>query len=137
MGALASKVVASTLTEPVPATAALGSAPHALDDVGCESEVPDFAQWRRAAMRFTIWCFADLCRSPPQRAAQPFWTSSKGHETHRSSPRLPGSMPRNRCLRLLIAIGMLSRPAPQVLSHMERVVALRFRWVRWTRKAEA
>ena len=94
MGALASKVVASTLTEPVPATAALGSAPHALDDVGCESEVPDFAQWRRAAMRFATWYFADLCRSPPQRAVQPFWTSSKGDKAHRNSPRMPGSMQR-------------------------------------------
>jgi hypothetical protein len=41
----ASEVVDSTLAEPVPATAALGSAPHASDDVGSEFEVPDFAQW--------------------------------------------------------------------------------------------
>ena len=50
--------------------------------------------------------FADLCRSPPQRAAQTVWTSPKGDEAHRNSPRMPGSMPRNRSL--LIAMGMLS-----------------------------
>jgi hypothetical protein len=49
--------------------------------------------------------FAYLCRSPPQRAA-PGWTSPKGNEAHRNSPRMPGSMPRNRSL--LIAMGMLS-----------------------------
>jgi hypothetical protein len=56
-------------------------------------------------------------------------------EARRKSPQMPGSMQRNRSL--LIAIGMLSRPAPQVSSHMDRVVALRFRWVRWRREAEA
>ncbi len=66
------EVVDSTLAEPFAAAATLGSAPHASDDVGSESEVPDFAQWRRAALRFAIWYFADLCRPPPQRAAQPF-----------------------------------------------------------------
>ncbi len=133
--ALASEVVDSTLAEPVAAAAMLGSAPHASGDVGSESEVPDFAQWRRAAIRFAIWYFADLCRSPPQRAVQPFWTSSKGDEPYRNSPRMPGSMQRNRSLSK--AIGMLSRPAPQVLRHNDRVVALRFPGVRWRRKAEA
>jgi hypothetical protein len=122
--ALASEVVDSTLAEPVAAAAALGSALHASGDVGSESEVSGFARGRRAALRFAIWCFADLCRSPPQRAAQPFWTPSNGDEVRRNSPRMPGSMPRNRFL--LIAIGMLSR-----------VVALRFRWVRWRSEAEA
>ena len=55
--ALASEFVDSTLAEPVAAAVALGSAPHASGDVGSESEVPDFAQWRRAAMRFAIWYF--------------------------------------------------------------------------------
>ena len=130
--ALASEVVDSTLAEPVAAAVALGSALHASGDVGSESEVPDFAQWRRAAMRFAIWCFADLCRSPPQRAVQPFWTSSKleGDTAHRTSPRMPGWTQRK--LSLLIAIGMLSRPAPRVFSHIDRVVALRSRWVRFT-----
>ena len=130
--ALASEVVDSTLAEPVAAAVALGSAPHASGDVGSESEVPNFAQWRHAAMHFAIWYLADLCRSPPQRAVQPFWTSSKDDEAHRFSARMPGSMQRNRSL--LIAVGMLSRPAPQVSSHIDRVVALRFRWVRWRRK---
>ncbi len=135
--ALASEVVDSTLAAPVAAAAALGLAPHASGDVGSESEVPSFAQRRRAAMRFAIHCFADLCRSPPQRAAQPFWTSPKGGGAlrRRNSPRMPGWMQRNRSL--MIAIGMLSRPAPQVLSHIDRVVALRFRLVRWSREAEA
>ncbi len=131
-----SELVDSTLAEPAPAAAALGSAMHDSGDVGSESEVPDFAQWRRATMRFAISYFADLCRSSPQRAAQPFWTSFKGDEAHRSSPRMHGSMQRNRSL--LIAIGMLSRPAPQELRHNDRVVALRFRWVpRWRRKPKA
>ena len=87
---------------------------------------------RCAAIRLAIRCFADLCRSPPQRAAQPLCTSSKGDEAHsnfpRSNfPRMPGSMPWNRSL--LIAISMLNRPAPQVLSRIDRVAALRFRWV--------
>ena len=94
-----------------------------------------FAQWRRAAMRFSMWYFADLCRSPPQRAAQPFWTSSKGDEAHRKSPPMSGWTQRNRSL--FIAISMLNRPAPQVSRHNDRVVALRFRWVRWRRKAKA
>ena len=132
--ALASEVVDSTLAEPVAAAVALGSAPHASGDVGSESEVPNFAQWH-AAMHFAIWYLADLCRSPPQRAVQPFWTSSKDDEAHRFSAQMPGSMQRNRSL--LIAVGMLSRPAPQVSSHIDRVVALRFRWVRWRRKARA
>jgi hypothetical protein len=131
----ASEVVDSTPAEPVAAAAALGLAPHASGDVGSESEVPDFGQWRLAAMPFAIWCFADLCRSPLQRAAQPFWTSSKCNEAHSNSPRMPGSMPGNRSL--LIAIGMLSRPAPRVFSHIDRVVALRFRWVRLTREVDA
>ena len=54
--ALASEVVDSTLTEPAPAAAALGSAMHDSGDVGSESEVPDFAQWWRATMRFAILC---------------------------------------------------------------------------------
>ena len=84
--------------------AVLGSA--CLGDVGiCESEVPGFAQGRLAALHFAIWFFADsdLCRSPPQRAAQLIWTSAKGDEAHRNSPRMPGSMQRNR--PLLKAIG--------------------------------
>ena len=134
--ALASEVVDSTLAEPVAAAVALGSAPHASGDVGSESEVLDFAaQGRHAAMHFAIWYLADLCRSLPQRAVQPFWTSSKDDEAHRFSAQMPGSMQRNRSL--LIAVGMLSRPAPQVSSHIDRVVALRFRWVRWRRKARA
>ena len=131
----ASEVVDSTLAEPVAAAAALGSAPHASGDVGSESEVPDFAQWQRAAMRFPIWYLADLCRSPPQRALKPFWASSKSDEAHRFSARMPGLMQRNRSL--LIAVDMLSRPALQVSSHIDRVVDLRFRWMRWTRKARA
>jgi hypothetical protein len=126
--ALASEVIDSTPAAPIAAAAALGLAPHASGDVGSESEVPGFAQRRRAAMLFAIHCFADLCRSPPQRAAQPFWTSPKGGEARRNSPRMPGWMQRSRSL--MIAIGMLSRPAPQVLSHIDRVVALRFRLVR-------
>jgi hypothetical protein len=106
MDALASEVVDSTLVEPVPTAAALGSAPNDSLDFGSESEVPDLAQWRRAAMRFAIWYFADLCRSPPQRAVQPFWTSSKGDEPHRTSPRMPGWT--RRKLSLLTAFGMLS-----------------------------
>ena len=133
--ALTREVVDSTLAQPVAAAAALDSAPHDSLDVGSESEVSGFARGRRAALRFAIWCFADLCRSPPQRAAQPFWTSPKGDEAHRNSPRMPGSLPRNPAL--LIAIGMLSRPAPQVLRHNDRVVALRFRWVRWIPEAKA
>ncbi len=105
--AIASEVVDSTLAEPVAAAAVLDSAPHDALDVGSKSEVPDFAQWRRAPMRFaTCGTFADLCRSPPQRASQPVWTSPKGDEAHRNSPRMPGSLPPNRSL--LIAIGMLS-----------------------------
>ena len=87
------------------------------------------------ALCHMVLCFADLYRSPPQRAVQPFWTSSKRDEAHSNSPRMPGSMQRNRSL--LIAIGVLSRPAPQVLSHIDRVVALRFRLVRWSREAKA
>ena len=45
--ALASEVVDSMLAEPVATAAALG-------DVGSDSEVPDFALRRRAAMRFAI-----------------------------------------------------------------------------------
>ena len=135
MDALVSKVVDSTLPEPIAAAAALGLAPHDSLDVGSESEVPDLAQWRRAAMRFAIWYFADLCRSPPQRAVQPFWTSSKGDEAQRKSPPVSGWTQRNRSL--FIAISMLNRPAPQVSRHNDRVVALRFRWVRWRRKAKA
>jgi hypothetical protein len=95
MDALASEVVDSTLAEPVPTAAALGSAPNDSLDFGSESEVPDLAQWRRAAMSFATWYFSDLCRSPLQRAAQPFWTSSKGDEAHRNSPRMPGSTQQN------------------------------------------
>jgi hypothetical protein len=137
--ALASEVVDSTLAAPVAASSSMGSAPHASGDVGSKSEVPDFAQRRHAAMRFqrrfALWYLAALCRSPPQRAVQPFWTSSKSDEAHRFSAQMPGSMQRNRAL--LTAVGMLSRPAPQVSSHIDRVVALRFRWVRWRRKARA
>jgi hypothetical protein len=90
MDALGSKVVDSKLPEPFAAAAALGFAPHDSLDVGSESQVPDFAQWRCAAMRFAIWHFANLYRSLPQRAVQPFWTSSKGDEPDRNSPRMPG-----------------------------------------------
>ncbi len=98
--ALAREVVDSTLAEPVAAAAALDSAPHDSLDVGSESEVPDFAQWRRAPMRFCHMVRLRTC------AGQPFWTSPKGDEAHRNSPRMPGSLPRNPSL--LIAIGMLS-----------------------------
>jgi hypothetical protein len=64
----ASEVVDSTLAEPFAAAAALGSAPHASDDVGSESEVPDFAQWRRAALRFVTWYFEDC--AGPRRSEQ-------------------------------------------------------------------
>jgi hypothetical protein len=133
--ALASEVVDSTLAAPVAASSSMSSAPHASGDVGSDSEVPDFAQRRRAAMHFAIWYLAGLCRSPPQRAVKPFWPSSKSDEAHTFYARMPGSMHRNRSL--LIPLGMLSRLAPQVLSHIDRVVALRFRWVRWRRKARA
>ena len=137
--ALASEVVDSTLAAPVAASSSMSSAPHASGDVGSKSEVPDFAQRRHAAMRFqrrfAIWYLAGLCRSPPQRAVKPFWPSSKSDEAHKFYARMPGSMHRNRSL--LIPVGMLSRLAPQVLSHIDRVVALRFQWVRWRRKARA
>ena len=60
----ASDVVDSTLAAPVATAAALGSAPHASGDVGSESEVPEFAQWRRAAMRFATWYFCGLVQVP-------------------------------------------------------------------------
>ena len=48
----ASEVVDLTFAEPIAAAAALGLAQHDSLDVGSESEVPDFAQWWHAAMRF-------------------------------------------------------------------------------------
>ena len=63
------EVVNSTLAEPFAAAAALGSAPHASGDVGSESEVPDFAQWRRAALRFVTWYLADCAVQVPAEAS--------------------------------------------------------------------
>ena len=48
----ASEVVDLTFAEPIAAAAALGLAPLDSLDVGSEFEVPDFAQWWHAAMRF-------------------------------------------------------------------------------------
>ena len=48
----ASEVVDLTVAEPIAAAAALGLAPLDSLDVGSEFEVPDFAQWWHAAMRF-------------------------------------------------------------------------------------
>jgi hypothetical protein len=88
--ALASEVVDSTLAEPVAAAAALGSAPHASGDVGSESEVPDFAQWWHAAMRFAIRHFADLCTVQAPAAAS---GSARDLPPHASATRPEHELP--------------------------------------------
>ena len=134
----ASGVVDSTLAEPAPAAAALGSAPHDSRDVGSESEVPDFAQWWHAAMRFAIRFFADLCRPPPQRAAAPeiFLHMRVQRDPNTSYPRMPGWIQRNRSL--LAAINMMKCLSHQVFRGYDRGLEhLRFRWLRQSRNAQA
>jgi hypothetical protein len=86
----ASEVVDSTLAEPAPAAAALGSAPHYSRDVGSESEVPDFAQWWHAAMRFAIRHFADLCTVQAPAAAS---GSARDLPPHASATRPEHELP--------------------------------------------
>ena len=134
----ASEVVDSTLAEPAPAAAALGSAPHDSRDVGSESEVPDFAQWWHAAMRFAVRYFADLRRPQPQRAAAPEINLHVRvqRDPNTSYPRMPGWIQRNRSL--LTAINMMKRLSHQVLCGYDRGVEhLRFRWLRQSRNARA
>ena len=92
MDAEASEVVDLTFAEPIAAAAALGLAPLDSLDVGSESEVPDFAQWWHAAMRFAAWYFADLCSSPPQRAPAPeiCLHMRVRRDLNTSHPRMPG-----------------------------------------------
>jgi len=104
----ASEAVDSTLAEPVPAAAALGSAPHDSLDVGSESEVPDYAA---AAMRFAVLHIADLCRSPPQRAAVPQICLHMQCNLNPSRKK-HGSIQRNRSL--LTANNSMHRVSQQV-----------------------
>ena len=108
----ASEVVDSTLAEPAPAAAALGSAPHDSRDVRSESEVPDFAQWWHAALRFAISYFAGLCRSPPQGAAVPQIFRHMQSDLNASNPRMHGSIQRNRSL--LTSNNSMNRVSQQV-----------------------
>ncbi len=95
--ALATEVVDSTPAEPVAVVAALASAPHASGDVGSESEVPDFAQWRRAAMRFAIWYFFLRTCAGPRRSEQRS-RSGLGHPPTATIRRSPQKVPSNAWL---------------------------------------
>ena len=134
--ALASEVVDSTLAAPVAASSSMSSAPHASGDVGSDSEVPDFAQRRRAAMHFAIWCF--FCGLVQVPAAASNATVLDILQRRRSAQQLPSNAWLDATESILVDRNrLLSRPAPQVLRHNDRVVALRFPGVRWRRKAEA
>ena len=88
----ASEAIDLTLAEPVPATAALGSV-HDVRRVQSESEVPEVCTVTCVLprlTRFAVWHFADLCRSPPQRAAVPQICLHMERHLNASNPLMRG-----------------------------------------------
>ncbi len=106
----ASEAIDLTLAEPVPATAALGSV-HDVRRVQSESEVPEVCtvtymlQPCNASCALPYGTFADLCRSPPQRAAVPQICLHMRRDPNASNPRMRGWILRSRLP--LTAINMI------------------------------
>ncbi len=101
----ASEVIDSTLAEPIPTVAAMGSALHTMRRVQSDSEVPEVRKVTACCSlltRFAIRYFGDLCRSPPQRAAAPEICLHMRCDPNTSYPRMRSRVQRNRSTSTLI-----------------------------------